>query len=101
MIALREAGFDVNGSANADEAVAILTDRRRIDLILTDFRMSGSMNGLDLARFARRSRPGVKVVFLSADAADGSLRSWGHGFLSKPCERGSLIKTVTNVLAVT
>jgi len=57
------------------------------------------MNGLALARFARRSRPDAKVVFLSADAADCSLRAWGHGFLSKPCDIGSIVKTVTNVLA--
>jgi DNA-binding NtrC family response regulator len=99
--ALREAGFNVIGAASADEAVVVLAARRSIDLILTDFKMPGSMNGLGLARFVRRARLGVKVVFLSADAADCSLRAWAHGFLSKPCDMGSIIKTVTNVLAMT
>ena len=100
MKALRDVGFNVLGAASADEALTILAARRSIDLILTDFRMSGSMNGLGLARFVRRARLGVKVVFLSTDAAHCSLRAWGHGFLSKPCDMGSLIKTVTNVLAI-
>jgi len=97
--ALREAGFQVIAAASADEAVIILTARAAVDLILTDFRMPGSMNGLGLARLVRRTRPKVKVVFLSADAGDCSLRAWGHGFLSKPCDTASIVKTVTNVLA--
>jgi len=53
--ALREAGFQVIAAASADEAVILLAARAAVDLILTDFRMPGSMNGLGLARLVRRS----------------------------------------------
>jgi len=98
---LRKACFRVVGAANANEAMAILARRGTIDLILTDLSLPGSINGIGLARFVRSCGASIKIVFLSPDACDPSLRAWGDGFLFKPCDVGSLIKTLTNVLAVT
>ena len=51
MEALEAAGFEVVEAENADEAIAILTARTDINLVLTDVHMPGSMDGLKLAHF--------------------------------------------------
>jgi len=54
----------------------------RIDLVLTDIRMPGSMDGFGLARWIRTNRPGTHVILTSgeakkADAGKGALRKRG------------------------
>lgn len=42
---LIDEGYRVYQAANADEAAAILKSREPIDLVITDVRMPGSMDG--------------------------------------------------------
>ena len=46
---IRAAGFTVIEAASADEAFEVLKSRNDIDLVLTDIRMPGTMDGLQLA----------------------------------------------------
>jgi two-component sensor histidine kinase/CheY-like chemotaxis protein len=48
---LSEAGFRVLESENAAEAVAIMEGAEQIELLFTDIRMPGRMDGLELANF--------------------------------------------------
>jgi CheY-like chemotaxis protein len=50
---VQQAGFDTIEASNADEAVAILEARPDIEIIFTDVRMPGSMDGLKLAHCVR------------------------------------------------
>lgn len=61
---LRDAGFEVIEAANADEALRYLRSLP-VDAVLTDVRMPGSMDGLDLARLVRRDYPDVAVFIVS------------------------------------
>ena len=55
---LQECGFKVLEGSTADEAVAIIENVDvPIDLVLTDIRMPGSMDGFGLARWVRANRP--------------------------------------------
>ena len=47
---LRDAGFDVIETVNADEAIMILEGGSTIDFVLTDIQMPGSMDGLNHGR---------------------------------------------------
>ena len=53
---LQAAGYHVLEARDADEAVTILLKRPRIELVLTDIIMPGSMNGVDLAQWIKRTR---------------------------------------------
>src|SRR3954463_3076741 len=59
------AGFEVIEAANADEAIAILVNRRDITVVFTDIQMPGSMDGLKLARAVRGRWPPIKIVATS------------------------------------
>jgi CheY-like chemotaxis protein len=63
---LREAGYRVLEAYNGDEAVDILASGAHVDLILSDVRMPGSVDGLGLLAFAKESYPHLPVVFSSA-----------------------------------
>jgi CheY-like chemotaxis protein len=58
---IEEARFKVYEAANADQAVEILEKVEDITVLLTDVNMPGSMNGVELAHYARSYWP-VKVI---------------------------------------
>lgn len=65
---LRECGFKVYEAATAAEAIEILeSNKASVDLIFTDIRLPGEMNGFALAQWARKNRPGVPVLLTSGD----------------------------------
>jgi CheY-like chemotaxis protein len=59
---LDDAGFLVLEAGSAEEALEIL-EQRNVDLLFTDIRMPGRMDGWDLAEEARRRDPAIKVVY--------------------------------------
>jgi CheY-like chemotaxis protein len=55
---IEEAGYDVVEAGNADEAIAILEERKDIRIVFTDIEMPGSMMGSSSpARYAIAGRP--------------------------------------------
>lgn len=65
---LAEKGFRVFQAENADQAVLLLCKSDcPIDLVFTDVRMPGSMDGLGLSRWVFENRPGIPVVIASGD----------------------------------
>src|SRR5580698_10091731 len=69
---LRECGYQVHEASNADEAVAVLNSKLAIDLVITDVRMTGDMDGVALAEWIAEHRPGVEVILTSGRPADTS-----------------------------
>ena len=62
---LRDAGYEVVEAGNADEALEIFKSGAAIDLLFTDVRMPGSMDGCELARRVRLDWPSVRVIVTS------------------------------------
>ena len=63
---LRSAGFEIIEAQSGDEAVKILATNIDVDLILTDIRMPGQVDGLGLVSFVKRQERRIKVILLSA-----------------------------------
>ncbi len=82
---IEAAGFDTVEAANADEAIAILTERPEIQVLFTDIHMPGSMDGVKLAHFVRHRWPPIKIIATSAHArVEGYDLPNGGRFLPKP-----------------
>src|SRR3546814_931318 len=62
---LRDAGFRVVEAANADDAMAYLQAGEPADLVFSDVRMPGSMDGIALAEKLRSDFPHVRIVLTS------------------------------------
>ncbi len=100
---LRDAGYVVLEAGDAIEASAICESRQdRIQLLLTDVVMPG-VSGPDLAVQLLRSRPEMKVLFMSgysgtAITRHGVLRE-GLSFLPKPFSPASVRRAVRAALS--
>jgi CheY-like chemotaxis protein len=82
---ISESGFDVVEAEDADKAIAILEARPDIQVVFTEIRLPGSMDGLKLAKLVRKKWPPIKIVATSGhvfvrntDLPDGGV------FLPKP-----------------
>jgi two-component system, response regulator PdtaR len=96
---LRTCGYRVVEAAKADEAVAILRSDTGIDLVLTDVRMPGGMDGIGLARLIRDELPQIKLVVASAHLPASPIGTLADAFFSKPYDVGAVIGAIAGLLA--
>ena len=61
------ADYRVSTARDATEAMAILSSRERVDLLITDYLMPG-MTGEELTHHARATRIGLKVLVITGHA---------------------------------
>ena len=66
---LRDEGFEVVEAWNGEEAVRLLDGSQRFDVLFTDVRMPGKLDGVDVAVHARRVSPEIPVLVVSGYAA--------------------------------
>ena len=64
---LSQCGFNPLTAASGDEAVELLEKDVAIDLVFSDVRMPGSLDGFGLARWVMDHRPGLPVILASGD----------------------------------
>lgn len=80
---LRADGYRVVEAASGEEACSVLLSGTEVDIVVSDVRMPGSMDGLGLLRFIRSHFARLPVVLcsghLSPADAEGAV-----AFLSKP-----------------
>jgi CheY-like chemotaxis protein len=62
---LRDVGLRVVEAENADEALAYVRTDDRVQIVFTDVRMPGSMDGLELAKRLQADFPLIKVFLTS------------------------------------
>ncbi|WP_271899317.1 response regulator [Candidatus Phyllobacterium onerii] len=93
--ALEAAGFSVLEAGDADEAIAILSERDDIRVLFTDIDMPGSMDGLKLAAAVRDRWPPIKIIVTSGHRymSDDTLPVEGR-FFGKPYHHKHIIEAV-------
>jgi two-component system, cell cycle sensor histidine kinase and response regulator CckA len=63
---LTSAGFQVTAAENGDQARYLLENGALPDVLLSDIRMPGALDGIQLARWVRTNRPTIAIVLQSA-----------------------------------
>jgi DNA-binding NtrC family response regulator len=85
---LTDCGFEVREAVNADEAlVALAKPDVNIDIVITDVRMPGRIDGFGLAKWVRENRPGLPVMVASGDVGNANIAHElcaGERFFAKP-----------------
>jgi len=98
---LASTGFEVFTVANAQDALRHLTCCSPCDILLTDIKLAGSVDGTVLARLARELRPNLPVVYASGsyrtieelDAVSGAI------FVPKPYNPDKLCEMLSAMTA--
>jgi CheY-like chemotaxis protein len=100
---LRDCGYRVIEAASADEALLVLqqTDLK-VDVVLSDVEMPGSMDGFGLAQWVRQHRKDLDIILVgnaarAADAAADLCES--APTLGKPYEPQVVVGRIRRLLA--
>jgi CheY-like chemotaxis protein len=93
---LRANGFTVLEAANGDEALQVLNSPVEVDLVFTDIRMPGRLDGVALAQWLREERPGLKVIIASSNLAAPS----ADAFVLKPYSMLSVLQKIKELLGL-
>ena len=89
-------GFEVDGLANAEDALILLGAGQVPDVLVTDIKLGGGLSGFDLAEVARARHPEVGVILISGasmNEVQHTLRRREH-FLQKPFEPEALAAAI-------
>ncbi|MEJ1161011.1 cell cycle histidine kinase CckA [Prosthecomicrobium sp. N25] len=100
--ALRSRGYTVHEASTGTEALAVMEEAGgKIDLVVSDVVMP-EMDGPSLLRELRRTRPELKIIFVSGYAEDAFAKNLPEGeaflFLPKPFSLKQLATAVKDAL---
>jgi CheY-like chemotaxis protein len=99
---LRECGFKIYEAGTAAEAIEILeAEKAAIDLIFSDVRMPGEMDGFALARWVRKNRPGLPVILTSGDGKKSAAAKElceNEPFFAKPYDVAAVVAHIRGLI---
>jgi CheY-like chemotaxis protein len=99
---LRDEGFQVIEAADPAEALRVLEAGAAVDALLTDIRMPGPMDGLQLAAAVRALRPDLPILAMSTHIAETVAAQLSpFAFIAKPFESHRLIARLRAMTAPT
>ncbi|HSG90615.1 MAG TPA: PAS domain-containing protein [Pseudomonadales bacterium] len=101
VIMLELAGLEVHTASSGEEAIEILDAGGDFELLVTDMMLPGAMDGLEVARHARRQLSTIRIVALTGYAENASTLRLGEDFdalLTKPASREELLGTIARVV---
>ncbi|NWJ97944.1 MAG: response regulator [Chloroflexi bacterium] len=98
---LKASGYVVHALSGGQEAIDFAMSQP-FDVLLTDFRMPGGLDGLTTVRAVRRVNPQVVAIIMtgnnSIDLAIQSLNLGVHGFVVKPFTAYELLSTIERTI---
>lgn len=93
---LRDAGFHVVECGTADEAIDVLNAGIDIDVVFSDIRMPGSLDGAALADVVKRDFPDLTVILTSSEAPLNGAAV--IAFIPKPYQPAGVIRLIAELL---
>jgi CheY-like chemotaxis protein len=98
---LRRSGFRVLEAGNADEALRLLGDDTHLAAVITDLKMPGSLDGLELCSWINHARPSLKIIITTAYPDLGGRIPEGcryDAMMQKPCDPDAIAQTLRGLL---
>ena len=102
---LEELGYAAIEAPDGASGLRVLQSGVRVDLLITDVGLPGGMNGRQMADAARRSRPELKVLFITGYAENAAVGNGhlepGMHLLTKPFAMDTLASRIHGVITGT
>ena len=99
---LRDHGYEVVEAGNGEEAIDHLKSGQAFSLLFTDVVLPGGMNGVEIAKEAKRLQPSIKVLYTTGYAENAVVHNGqlepGVTLVNKPFRREELLKKVRAML---
>lgn len=94
---LREDDYDVTEANNADEALRMMADSLP-NILVTDIRMPGSMDGIDLVKIVRANHPTLPIIVVSANITCMGQKDDHTEFMLKPYPLDHVVERIEMLL---
>jgi CheY-like chemotaxis protein len=93
---LANEGYRVIEVGSADEAVTVLDGGGQVDVVFTDLRMPGRLDGIGLARWVRDHHPGTRVLITSGytSGAQQVVEVSNGPLIPKPYQPAAVVRLV-------
>src|SRR6202012_3665879 len=98
---LRDCGYNVVEAGDSHEAIAAMHADTSVNLVFTDIRMPGKMDGLGLAAWFRSHYPDVPVLLTSGyhgGRTSPGVTVPGAGFIEKPYSQNQVARRIATLL---
>ena len=97
---LRRAGYEVIEAATGEEALSRCKEHT-VDLLFTDIRLPGTLDGWDVAEHCRASHPLISVIYASGYSHKEARPVPGSVYIAKPYRPSQLVKTIRELIGLT
>lgn len=90
-------GYEVLEARRGDEAVRLIRDIDNFDAVITDLRMPGMVDGLDVLRVQNEVSPGTRTILVTAYGSNQirtQAEMLGAVYLDKPIQFAQLLAHV-------
>jgi CheY-like chemotaxis protein len=96
---LIDQGFEVFDAGTAEAGLTILQSGRPVDVLFTDIRLPGHMDGWYLAKVAREQLAGLRVIYATGYTVERSQQLPGSVFVTKPYRPSVIADTIRTILS--
>jgi len=94
---LRGAGYKLLETDNAEKAIERISEQD-IDILISDLRLPGSIDGIELLKRAKTVEPEIEVILTTAygtiEIAVEALKEDAYDFITKPVRKPQLLRSV-------
>ena len=94
---MEHSGFECSSCSTADQAYELLKQDSNFDILLSDIRTPGELDGADLAQLVMIEFPSMRIVLASGD--ESPLHLAGCKFLRKPFRFAELNEILCDLMS--
>ena len=97
---VRDNGLAALEAESAAEALSILSSRQDVDVVFTDVKMPGSVDGIEFSRVVARKWPDIRLIMTSGMVRPvRRVLAPGTVFFPKPYDFGKLLVSIRALVA--
>lgn len=98
---LTDQGFAVLEADTAEAALSIIESGQSVDVLFTDIRLPGEMDGWGLAKTVRKAKPKLPVIYATGYTVErpAMVQVPGSVFLKKPYRPSAIAETIRTLIA--